>query len=108
MGQKVDMTTIGSKKRLLTENKWHFSFVKCHFTCEKKRFTSEKNHFMTEKCRFSNENVYLCTQYGTELYLGGVFHHRFRHCAGEVGVPGRLRGLPSHDGLDVLIVEDRV
>lgn len=47
-------------------------------------------------------------RYGTELDLGSVFHHRLCDCAGEIGVSGRLRSLPGHDGFDVFIVEDRV
>ena len=35
-------------------------------------------------------NMYLCTHYGTELYLDCIFHHRFRDCFGETGVSGRL------------------
>ena len=49
---------------------------------------------------------YLCTQYGIELYLDRVFHHRIRDCAGETGVSGRLRGIPGNDGFDVFVVED--
>ena len=49
---------------------------------------------------------YLCTQYGIELYLDSVFHHRFCDCAGETGVSGRLRCVPSDDGFYVFIVKN--
>ena len=49
---------------------------------------------------------YLCTQYGTELYLDSVFHHRFCDCVGETGVSGRLRCVPSDDGFHVFIVKN--
>ena len=49
---------------------------------------------------------YLCTQYGTELHLDCVFHHRFCHRAGETGVSGRLRCVPSDDGFHVFIVKN--
>ena len=49
---------------------------------------------------------YLCSQYGTKLYLDCIFHHRIRDSAGEIGVSGRLRRVPGNDGFDVLIVED--
>ena len=44
--------------------------------------------------------------YGIELYLDRVFHHRIRDCTGEIGVSGRLRGVPGYDGFYVLVVED--
>ena len=34
--------------------------------------------------------LYLCTLYGTELYLGSVFHRSVCDCAGEISVLGRL------------------
>ena len=46
--------------------------------------------FLWNKFGKSLTYSYLCTQYGTELYLDSVFHHRFCDCAGETGVSGRL------------------
>ena len=46
--------------------------------------------FLWNKFGKSLTYSYLCTHYGTELYLDSVFHHRLCDCAGETGVFGRL------------------
>ena len=47
-------------------------------------------------------------RYGTELYLDCIFPCGFRCGTGETGVPGRLRGVSCHDGLDVPVLKDSI
>ena len=67
---------------------------------------SRRLFFLWNKFGRSLTYSYLCTHYGTELYLDSVFHHRLCDCAGETGVSGRLRCVPSDDGFYVFIVKD--
>lgn len=52
--------------------------------------------------------LYLCTLYGTELYLDSFFRHCVLHRIGEVGAVWRLRCVSCHDGFYVLVVKDGV
>lgn len=56
----------------------------------------------------SEKKHYLCTCYGTKLYLDSVLHHCFLDSIGETCVYGRLHGLPCDDGFNVLVIEDSV